>query len=140
MYKYIKYHINKFFSDFFIKCAQYFGAKLEYYGVKYFLRSEYICLSEIYFDTTLNYQKYNPTYNWDYLEKSIRNDGLRRKIHLVIPSNKLKESLNINPHYKYFIIDGNHRARVLRRLYGINHKVKVNIYLQEGEILKFKQW
>ena len=140
MYKYIKYHIKKFFSDFFVKCAEYCGGKLTYYGVKYFLRTETVCMLEIYFDTTVKYVEYNPKYKWGALEESIKRIGLKKRIDLTKPSNKLKKELKMPEYIKYLIIDGNHRARILRKMYGIKYKFKCDIYLQEGEILKFNQW
>ena len=74
------------------------------------------------------------TKEYESTEKSIKENGVLKNIELVLLSRDIIDTVNIRS--KYAILDGGHRIRVLRKLYGINHKFTCDIYLQKGEILK----
>ena len=71
-------------------------------------------------------KKSNP-YAWEALENDIREYGLLNPI-CVRRCNRVNYELKDNKISKYCCIDGNHRCKVLYKLYPHNHKITVRLY------------
>ena len=65
---------------------------------------------------------YGNNYDWESLEKDIKENGLKNRINVsIIEGDEKKE-------YKYEILDGEHRFCVIKKLYGENYKIKSRIF------------
>tara|TARA_Y100000592_G_scaffold85326_1_gene137210 strand:+ start:801 stop:1262 length:462 start_codon:yes stop_codon:yes gene_type:complete len=66
-------------------------------------------------------------YAWEDLENDIKKYGLLNPI-CVRRCNRVNYELEDNKKSKYCCIDGNHRCKVLYKLYPHNHKITVRLY------------
>ena len=74
-------------------------------------------------------------YDWEGLEKDIKENGLKNRINVTIvekrifnKNKKLYRYDNGRQGYKYEILDGEHRLCVMKKLYGEKYKIKSNSY------------
>ena len=72
---------------------------------------------------------YGNNYDWDNLEKDITKNGLKNRIHVyVIEKNDESYHEYKKEGYKYKILDGEHRACVMKKIFGENYKIKSRIF------------
>ena len=65
-------------------------------------------------------------YDWESLEKSIKEHGILKPLHVIeIPQ---ATKYKVKEQFKYRVRDGNHRIHILRKLYPSNYKVKVKVF------------
>ena len=84
-------------------------------------------LKEIYGDFRAS--NFDQDYKWDELKENIETKGMLSKIFVF----KIRKVLNVNylinswPDIKYYILDGNHRCRVLEEIHGGDYEFEVNV-------------
>ena len=68
-------------------------------------------------------------YKWDTLYNSIKKYGLAK----LILVKKINESEIESPEYKYRVLEGHHRLRMLQKVYGLKYVISVKVVPSDSD-------